>query len=247
MRRNYPKGAAKSGKNMKRIDNLLANSGKFTRSEARKAVAEGRVSVNGKKALSPSEKADENAVVEVDGISVNTEKNVYLMMNKPRGYVCENGAENDVLSLVPKEYYRKNLFTVGRLDKDTEGLLLITNDGDFAHAVAAPKKNIEKLYFAVLEREVDDDDITAFENGIETKNGEKFLPAKLEKAEGKGAFVTVREGRFHEVKRLFAATGNRVTELKRLKTGELELDVTLEPGQTRELTKEEKELIVSGN
>lgn len=228
---------------MKRADAILSDSGIFTRSEAKKAIYEGRVFADGKKIVSPSEKIDENAAVTVDGKEINTEKYVYLMMNKPQGYICENGSENSVLSLVPKEYYRKGLFTVGRLDKDTEGLLLITNEGDFAHAVASPKRNIRKLYFAELEREVTAEDIAAFANGFETKNGEKFLPALLEKGEGKTATVTVSEGKYHEVKRLFLLTGNRVLYLKRLKEGGLWLDTSLSPGETRAITDEEKELV----
>ena len=230
---------------MKRADGILSDSGMFTRSEARKAIAEGRVFANGKKITSPSEKTDENAVITVDGKEINTEKYIYLMMNKPAGYVCENGGERSVLSLVPKEFYRKGLFTVGRLDKDTEGLLLITNDGDFAHSVVSPKKNIEKLYFAEVEREVVAADISAFENGFELKNGEKFAPAILEKGEGKTALVTVSEGKFHEVKRLFLLTGNAVLYLKRLKIGGLWLDTSLSAGESRALTAEEKDLIFS--
>ena len=228
---------------MKRADAVLSDSGIFSRSEARKAIADGRVFADGKKIASPSEKINENAAMTVDGKAINTEKYIYLMMNKPAGYVCENGGERSVLSLVPKEYYRKGLFTVGRLDKDTEGLLLITNDGEFAHAVASPKKNIKKLYFAEVEREVVAADISAFANGFELKNGEKFAPAILEKGEGKTALVTVSEGRFHEVKRLFLLTGNAVLYLKRLKTGGLWLDMSLSAGQTRALTAEEKDLI----
>ena len=144
---------------------------------------------------------------------------------------------------MPKEFYRKGLFTVGRLDKDTEGLLLITNDGDFAHSAASPQKNIKKVYYAELEREVSEADVAAFANGFELKNGEKFAPATLEKGEGKTALVTVSEGKYHEVKRLFLLTGNTVLYLKRLQIGGLFLDTTLFAGRTREITEKEKELI----
>ena len=231
---------------MKRIDNILANSGICTRSEARKIIMSGRVSVNGKKITSPSEKVDENAPVFLDGKPVNSEPLIYLMLNKPEGYVCANDEPDSVLTLVPKEYYRKGLFTVGRLDKDTEGLLLITNDGDFGHSVAAPSRNIRKIYYAELEREVSDDDIKAFASGLTAKNGDTFAPALLEKGEGKSAYITVSEGKFHEVKRLFLITDNKVLYLKRLKTGGLSLDENLKKGEMRMLTEEEKAAIFEG-
>ncbi len=228
---------------MKRIDNVLANSGLCSRSEARKIVSSGRVCVDGRKITSFSEKVPDDAVVTVDGKDINTEKHIYLMMNKPSGYVCSNDGEDSVLKLVPKEFYRKGLFTVGRLDRDTEGLLLITNDGEFGHAVASPRREITKVYFASLEREVTEEDIRAFSSGLVSENGEAFRPAELEKTGDRSACVTVSEGRYHEVKRLFLITGNRVVYLKRLRTGGLLLDPSLEPGETRKLSEEEKALI----
>ena len=228
---------------MKRIDNLLANSGVCTRSEARKIIMSGRVTVDGKKITSPSDKIDENASIFLDGKPINSEPLVYLMLNKPAGYVCANDEPDSVLTLVPKEFYRKGLFTVGRLDKDTEGLLLITNDGDFGHSVAAPSRNITKIYYAELEREVIDDDIRAFASGLTSKNGDSFAPAILEKGNGKSAYITVSEGKYHEVKRLFLITNNKVLYLKRLKTGGLSLDETLKKGEMRPLTEEEKAAI----
>lgn len=231
---------------MKRIDSILANSGICSRSEARRMIASGRVLADGRKVVSASEKVDESSVITLDGKDINTEKYIYLMMNKPSGYVCSSEGEDSVLRLVPDGLYRKGLFTVGRLDKDTEGLLLITNDGEFGHSVASPKKEITKVYFASLEREVTDEDISAFASGLISGNGDTFLPARLEKAEGRTAYVTVSEGKYHEVKRLFLITGNRVLRLKRVRTGGLSLDPALEPGGTREITSEEKALIFEG-
>lgn len=225
---------------MKRLDNILANSGVCSRSEARKAICSGRVTVDGLLVRSPSAKIDDNASICLDGRCLNTDEFIYLMLNKPAGYVCSNEGDDSVLRLVPKELYKKGLFTVGRLDKDTEGLLLITNDGDFAHSVTAPSRNIKKIYYAELEHEVSNDDIVAFASGLTSQNGDRFLPAKLEAGEGKSAYITVSEGKYHEVKRLFLITGNKVLYLKRLQIGGLRLDPTLGPGSMRKLTGAEK-------
>ena len=179
---------------MTRLDALISNSGAYSRSEIKIMVKKGRVSVNGQTVKDYSLKVSENDVISVDGKILDTEKFVYIMLNKPAGYVCANDEPDSVLTLVPKEFYRKGLFTVGRLDKDTEGLLLITNDGDFGHSVAAPSRNITKIYYADLEREVNDDDIKAFASGLTSKNGDSFASAILEKGEGKSALITVSEG-----------------------------------------------------
>ena len=170
---------------MKRADGILSDSGMFTRSEARKAIAEGRVFANGKKITSPSEKTDENAVITVDGKEINTEKYIYLMMNKPAGYVCENGGERSVLSLVPKEFYRKGLFTVGRLDKDTEGLLLITNDGDFAHSVVSPKKTSKSSILPNLKEKLWLRIQRLSQTGLSLKTARNSPPLFLKKARAK--------------------------------------------------------------
>lgn len=170
---------------MKRADAVLSASGIFLRSEARKAIADGRVFADGKKIASPSEKINENAVITVDGKAINTEKYIYLMMNKPAGYVCENGDERSVLSLVPKEYYRKGLFTVGRLDKDTEGLLLITNDGEFAHSVVSPKKILKNSILPRLKEKLWLRIYRLSQTALSLKTARNSRPQSLKKAKAK--------------------------------------------------------------
>lgn len=217
---------------MKRLDYIVSHSYNLSRSEARSVIKEGRVYVSGIRETDCSKLADEKDV-KLDGAQAPSEF-VYVMMNKPSGYVCENGTEDSVLVLVPPEMRRKDLFTVGRLDKDTTGFLIITNDGDFGHIVASPKKNKAKVYKAELERDVSDEDIRRFRDGIDS-----FLPAELKPAGGKSAVVTVSEGKYHQVKRMFASTGNRVLALDRLEINGVVLDRDLAPGDCRYLTPEE--------
>jgi len=166
---------------------------------------------------------------------------IYLMLNKPQGYIS---ATNDkmhptVIDLVPEEFMHYETFPVGRLDIDTEGLLLLTNDGSLSHNLLSPKKHVAKIYFAQVLNEVTSDDITAFENGIELEDF-TTLPAKLRQSDD-GYLVTIYEGKFHQIKRMFEAIGNKVTYLKRIKMGGLSLDESLELGEIREITKEEME------
>jgi len=165
------------------------------------------------------------------------------MINKPSGYICENDAPSSVLTLVPENLVRRELFTVGRLDKDTTGLLIISNDGAFGHSVISPKKLIEKEYVAKTELPIKKDDIRAFESGLKCSDGTVFRPAKLEITDDFTAHVTVTEGKYHEVKRLFELCGNKVTELERIRIGSLFLDNSLKRGECREITEEEKKLL----
>ena len=177
----------------------------------------------------------------VDGEAVRLCKFVYIMLNKPAGVLSatEDGKGKTVLELLPEEYSRRGLFPVGRLDKDTEGLLLLTDDGQLAHALLSPKRHVDKVYLAVVEGEPDEADRAACARGMELGDGLKCLPAELEivsagaRSEVK---VTLREGKFHQVKRMLAARGKPVVYLKRLSMGPLGLDASLAPGQWRELT-----------
>lgn len=224
---------------MKRLDFILANRGAGSRSQVRALIRRGHVCVDGVTVKDPSVQFEPDVSVTVDGKAVSPEMTVYCVMNKPGGYVCAADTEDSVLKLIPPELYRKDLFTVGRLDKDTTGLLIITNDGDFSHCVTSPKKKTEKTYRATLTRRVTQQDVDRFAEGIPP-----FAPAKLIPGEGLTAAVTVTEGQFHEVKRLFAATGNEVTALHRLSIGEFQLPEDLAPGQVRALTEEEKTSIL---
>ena len=162
------------------------------------------------------------------------------MLNKPAGVVSASNdtRQRTVLDLLPGAFCRPGLFPVGRLDKDTEGLLIITDDGPFAHDLLAPRKHVVKRYFAELDSAADDEDAGAFEKGVTLETGEICLPAKLE-LYGSGAYISITEGKYHQIKRMFEARGKHVTYLKRLSMGALRLDERLDPGQCRELDNEE--------
>ncbi|MBP3318830.1 MAG: pseudouridine synthase, partial [Ruminiclostridium sp.] len=194
----------------------------------------------------PEDKVEEGALVTVDGHPVSTDKFVYIMLHKPDGVVSstEDPREETVLSLLPKELRRVGLFPVGRLDKDTEGLLLLTNDGQLAHRLLAPGKHVDKVYYTEVDGTLDPSDREAFEKGIVLADGTECLPAGLELLEEPNqALVTLREGKYHQVKRMLAARGKPVVYLKRLSMGPLKLDPMLPPGRWRYLTREEKEAL----
>jgi 16S rRNA pseudouridine516 synthase len=168
-------------------------------------------------------------------------------MNKPSGVVSatEDNLDETVIDLIPDEYKRPGIFPAGRLDKDTVGLLIITDDGDFAHRLMSPKKKIYKKYYAELDKNPDENTVKAFENGIVFRDNTKCLPAKLELLGGCRAYVEICEGRFHQVKKMFAACEMTVKYLKRVKIGGLELDSNLNEGECRELSKDEQTVIFS--
>lgn len=229
---------------LQRVDKLLVSQGLGSRKEVTKLVRDGRVRVNGVPVKDSAQKADpEKDEVTLDGERLLYREHLYIMMNKPAGVLSatEDSRQKTVLDLLPEELTRRGLFPAGRLDKDTTGLLIITDDGDFAHRMLAPKSHVYKRYRAVLARSVTQSDIEAFAAGIED-GGERFAPARLaadESAPEPAAFVEVREGKFHQVKRMFAATDNRVLTLERLRIGGLTLDPALKPGEVRLLDAEE--------
>ncbi len=239
--------------NEMRLDKFLADMGKGTRSQIKEAARKGRIQVNG----AVMKKADVKVNVETDtivfdGVTVSYVTMEYYMLNKPQGVVSatEDNRYQTVVDLIG-EKNRKDLFPVGRLDIDTEGLLLITNDGPLAHRLLAPKKHVDKLYYAVCDGHVPDEAVSAFADGIELPDGLKCLPAALEivtreEVDGKPVSevkLTIREGKFHQVKRMMEAVGCPVVFLKRLTMGPLSIDETLKPGEYRPLTKEELELL----
>lgn len=224
-----------------RLDKYLADCGVATRKELRQIIKDGRVSINGAVATSPQQKLDtETDAVSLDGSEIRYEKYRYFMLNKPDGVLSatEDGKQNTVLDLLSPEHKRLGLFPVGRLDKDTTGLLILTNDGDFAHRVISPKSNVMKRYRAETKGKCTQADVSAFQNGIVLKDGLKCLPAKLEIGDD-CCYVTVAEGKYHQVKRMLASVGKPVTALKRLSIGGLLLDESLLQGQYRELTQNE--------
>ncbi len=225
-----------------RLDKLLSDSGQYTRSEARNAIRAGRVSVNGCPVRKPEEKIDaETAEIIADGNRIDWADKRYLMLYKPSGVLSatDDPRQKTVLDLLPEPLRRQDLFPVGRLDKDTTGLLLLTNDGDFAHRVISPKKHVPKRYRAVLDGPLGPEDAAAFREGLILPDGQRCLPAQLESPEENIGLVTVFEGKYHQVKRMFAVRGRKVLALHREQIGALKLDETLQPGEYRPLRPEE--------
>lgn len=227
-----------------RLDKYLADMGCGTRSEVKQAVKKGAVSVNDVPVKRPEEKVDTEADrIVFQGKTVSYLKYEYFMLNKPAGVVSatEDRTDRTVIDLIGDKQ-RKDLFPVGRLDKDTEGLLLITNDGETAHRLLSPRKHVDKVYYARVKGNVTEEDVRLFAQGIDIGDEKPALPAELvilKSGEVSEIELTVREGRFHQVKRMFAAAGKEVVYLKRLRMGTLVLDRNLKPGEYRKLTKEE--------
>lgn len=227
-----------------RLDKYLSDMGCGTRSQVRRDISKGLVSVNGVPAGKADLKIDAGTdLVTVNNVPVVYEKYEYYMLNKPAGVVSatEDRRDRTVLDLI-REKRRDDLFPVGRLDKDTEGLLLITNDGALAHRLLSPKKHVDKVYFARVQGEVTEADAELFSRGVDIGDERPTLPAVLEIVNSGACsevLLTIREGRFHQVKRMFHAVGKEVVYLKRLQMGPLKLDETLAPGEYRRLKKEE--------
>ena len=228
-----------------RLDKFLADMGLGTRSEVKKEIHKGQVRVNGIPERSPEYKLDiQKDLEEVNGRQISYAQQEYYMLNKPAGVVSATEDKKDmtVLDLI-QEKQRKDLFPVGRLDKDTEGLLLITNDGLLAHQLLSPKKHVKKTYFVRVENPVSPEDIKILEEGVDIGEEKRTLPAEIScLSPGKNSLcLTIKEGKFHQIKRMFQAVDNKVLYLKRLSMGSLTLDETLDPGEYRPLTKEEIE------
>ena len=220
-----------------RLDKIIADSGLYTRSEATALIKRGCVAVGDEPACSGAQKCDPQTIqIIVEGKPLEYRRFRYVMLNKPRGYVSSTGDKRDrtVMELLDEKYSKLGLFPAGRLDKDAEGLLLLTNDGEFAHMITSPSKKVDKRYFIEIEGTVNDRDIETLARGIELGDGTKCMPAVLEPAAG-GAFITLREGKFHQVKRMMAALGKPVIYLKRVAIGSLVLDDELKLGEYREL------------
>lgn len=239
------KGAAR---NM-RLDKMLANSGFGTRKEVKKLLKTGVVKVDGNVVKDAKVHVDpEVQEVTVHDDIVEYREFIYLMMHKPPGLLSatEDHRQETVVDILQEEDKIFEPFPVGRLDKDTEGLLLLTNDGQLAHQLLSPKKHVPKTYYAKIDGAVTEDDIQAFQQGVTLDDGYETLPAELvilEAGPESQIEITIVEGKFHQVKRMFQAVGKTVTYLKRLSMGELKLDEDLELGEYRELTDEELELL----
>ena len=233
---------------MMRLDKYLAEMGVGTRQEVKKQIRQGKAAVSGTVVKAADTKIDETSdEVTICGRNISYVSYEYYMLNKPAGVVSatEDRRDTTVIDLI-KEKKRKDLFPVGRLDKDTEGLLLITNDGDLAHRLLAPKKHVDKVYYAKIDGMVTEEDVKRFAEGIDigAEEEEMTRPAKLDimkSAEESEIRLTIHEGKFHQVKRMFLAVGKEVTYLKRERMGTLCLDENLKPGEYRLLTEEEIE------
>lgn len=231
-----------------RIDKFLKDQGIATRSELKDIIRSGRVKVADRICTDPGLHIDpDKDEIFLDGSLIPYKKFVYLMMNKPKGVITatEDTRVETVLDLLPEKYRRMEVFPVGRLDKDTEGLLIITNNGELAHNLLSPKKHVMKLYEAHLDRFPGEAAVTAFREGVVINSEFKALPAVLRYIgiNPPVARVEVYEGKFHQIKRMFKAVGAEVIALKRLKMGDLDLDESLNPGESRELAKNEMKML----
>lgn len=226
-----------------RLDKLLSSTGRWSRKEVKELVRQGRVLADGRPVRRPEEKYDPDvSLLQVDGQAVDCVPFVYLMLYKPEGVLSatEDTKQRTVLDLLPEHLRRRGLFPVGRLDKDTTGLLLLTDDGPLGHALLAPKKHVDKVYLARVKGRIDQSDVDALAAGMVLGDGLHCLPAGLEpRGDGSECLVTLREGKYHQVKRMLAARGKPVLALKRLSMGTLTLDPALRPGEWRALTREE--------
>lgn len=231
---------------MERLDKRLAATGRWSRKEARELIRAGRVAADGAVCRAPEHKVGEGAPVTVDGVPVDAHRPVYLMLYKPSGVVSstDEPGETTVLDLLPEEFRGLGLFPAGRLDKDTEGLLLLTNDGPLAHRLLAPRSHVDKVYYVEVDGALDGEDMESVRQGLALADGYVCLPGELEVLSGGScAYITIREGKYHQIKRMMAARGKRVTYLKRVAFGPLRLDEGLPRGGWRALNAGEIEIL----
>ncbi len=230
---------------MERLDRLFSSCAIMTRSQCLTAVKNKRISVNGKTVSNASLKVDVNVdEILLDGKKPNFKKFVYVMLNKPSGVVSASvdGACKTVVEILPSEFKRVGLFPCGRLDKDTVGLVIITNDGVSAHKRLAPKNLTKKEYYFEVLDSVLDSQVNDIQNGVTLKDGYKTQPCLVKMLTDKSGYITLTEGKYHEIKRIFGSLGNKVSYLKRISFGGITLDKTLKEGECRYLTKEEEAL-----
>lgn len=227
---------------MERLDKLLAATGRWSRKEAKALIKAGRVRVAGVLPQGPEDKVTPGTPVTVDGRLVETETFTYLMLHKPAGVVSatEDSRDKTVLDLLPPDLRRRGLFPVGRLDKDTEGLLLLTNDGGLAHRLLSPAHHVNKVYYVEVDGQLDQEDRAVFRRGLVLRDGTVCLPAELTVLDPPSqGLITLEEGKYHQVKRMLAARGKPVTYLKRLSMGPITLDPDLPLGAWRPLNRGE--------
>ena len=226
---------------MQRIDKIVSEQTYYTRKEIKKLVSQGFIYVNGEQVKKPESKYDEtNITIQINGKEIEIKKHIYLLLNKPKGYISstEINDQKTVLDLVPEEYKNRNLFPAGRLDKDTTGLMLITDDGEFAHNILSPRKHVKKEYEVTLDIPVTETMVKGFKNGVNLNDGE-CKSADLEITGEYTARVVLTEGRYHQIKRMFGCYGAKVVELNRICMGNLYLPKELKLGEVKEATQDE--------
>jgi len=233
----------------KRIDKILSNMGYGTRKEVKELIKNGLVEIDGAVVKDSGQQVEAcSQEIKAGGRRIIYKEFIYIMMNKPKGVISatEDSRERTVVDLLDEEFKAFNPFPVGRLDKDTEGLMLLTNDGQLSHMLLSPRKHVPKTYFAKVKGRVNEKDVEAFSKGLTLEDGYKTMSSKLkilERGNISLAEITIYEGKFHQVKRMFRTVGKEVIYLKRISMGELMLDEVLEPGEYRELNKKEHEII----
>lgn len=229
-----------------RIDKIIASTGMMSRSDAKKAAKKGLVKLNGIIIKDCSTKASENDDLTVNGRSVRYKKYVYIMLNKPKGYVCSTDDPSSpiVNLLLNEELQRLNLFSIGRLDKNTTGLVILTNDGEIAHRIISPSGHINKVYRVQTKFPIDRALSKNFLDGITLDDGYKCKSAVLDITDETKCTVTISEGKYHQIKRMFEAVGNKVVELNRVSIGKIVLDNRLNQGEYRVLTPDEERLLL---
>lgn len=229
-----------------RLDKCLTAGGQWSRSQIKIMIRAGRITVDGKSALRPEMQVDpDRQEICVDGESISYSNSYCVMVYKPAGVLTatEDKRDKTVLDLLPERFQKLGLFPAGRLDKDSEGFVLMTNDGALAHGLMSPKRHVDKIYYVKVQGKLSSADVDAFKNGLEIDGGDICAPAELDiinSGEISEARVTLREGKFHQIKRMFSARGQCVIYLKRESIAGVELDKTLEPCGFRELTPDEE-------
>lgn len=227
---------------MERLDKVISTQTSYSRKDIKRMARSGEILLNGEICKNSDVKVDpQKDDITVCGEKIGYKKHVYYMMNKPKGVLSASNDRNatTVVDILPEKFKRKTLFPAGRLDKDTTGLLIITDDGDFAHRMLSPNKRVYKHYIATLDKPLNDTVKEKFENGIVLADGTKCLKAYFEKLSDNKALVKICEGKFHQVKKMFLACSYTVVELERVRIGSLKLDPDLERAQVRELTESE--------
>lgn len=230
---------------MERIDKIIGSQTEYSRKDIKKLILCKRVKLNGELVLKSDIKIDpDKDIIELDGKKLNITSNVYLILNKPAGYISatEDRSQKTVLDLIDTKYSHREMFPAGRLDKDTTGMMIITDDGQFAHNILAPKKHISKTYEVEIDLPVTEEMRQGFEKGINLNDG-VCKTAELRITGENTAIVVLTEGRYHQIKRMFGCFGAKVIKLHRIAMGELNLPTDLKEGESRELSKEELELL----